>query len=164
MSSRHYDIVEGLPPRVDASQVQNLLSRCYVEEGHTDSEIAREHFTYEKVKQRGDLYCAVSNTGELGGMIIFAPPTGPARKIAAPDEAEMHLIAVAPEARGTGLASSLVERFESRARELGFKKLVLWTQPTMIAARRLYERHGYHRDPERDFSGTRDFLVYVKEF
>jgi len=81
--------------------------------------------------------------------------------MAGPDEAELHLLAVAPEQRGVGVGRSLVERALDVARCAGCRRMLLWTQPTMVEAQRLYERVGFRRLPERDFKNSgRSFLVY----
>jgi ribosomal protein S18 acetylase RimI-like enzyme len=81
------------------------------------------------------------------------------------DGAELHLLAVAPRARGRGVARALVAACEERASALGCSAVVLSTQPTMRAAHRLYEALGDRRDPSRDWSrpatGT-TYLVYEK--
>lgn len=148
---------------VRADQISRLLERVFVDEGYTDPAVARRAFQLDSVTQRGDLLVAMSEAGEAIGLIVCALPTSPARQVAAQNEAEMHLLAVDPSARGCGIGSQLVAEFENRARALGYSKLVLSTQPTMTSAHRLYERHGYRRNCSRDWmkSGKR-YLVYEK--
>jgi ribosomal protein S18 acetylase RimI-like enzyme len=96
-------------------------------------------------------------------MVIVVTPDSPARKIAAQDEAEMHLLAVAPEHRSAGVGRALVEAAVQSARSKGFGKMVLWTQPTMKDAHRLYERAGFTRAPARDFENAgRSFWVFER--
>jgi len=64
---------------------------------------------------------------------------------------EVRLVAVAPSARGRGVARMLVSECARRARAAGATTLGLHTSRSMRAAQRLYERMGFVRDPEHDF-------------
>jgi phosphinothricin acetyltransferase len=50
---------------------------------------------------------------------------------------------VARERRGTGVGTALLTELESRARELGYHKMVLAGFPTNTAGTRLYEKRGF---------------------
>jgi GNAT superfamily N-acetyltransferase len=65
---------------------------------------------------------------------------------------EVRLLAVAPAARGKGVARRLMEECIRRARAAGAPALTLHTADIMAAAMRLYERMGFARAPELDFS------------
>lgn len=149
--------------------LESILRRVYVEEGFTPPDIAAKLFAAPSVRARGELLCAWTD-GEVEpiGMVVMVPPASPARRIARADEAEMHLLAVAARHRGGGVGRRLVEAAEARARRAGCKRIVLWTQPTMHAAHRLYEASGFVRAPSRDaeIAGLtgREFLVYEKAF
>jgi GNAT superfamily N-acetyltransferase len=64
---------------------------------------------------------------------------------------EVRLVAVDPSARGHGIARLLVMECAQRAQELGASHLGLHTSRSMSAAKALYERMGFVRDPEHDF-------------
>lgn len=64
---------------------------------------------------------------------------------------EVRLVAVAPAARGLGIARALVSECVRRARAAGAAALGLHTSRSMSAAMRLYERMGFVRDPSSDF-------------
>jgi ribosomal protein S18 acetylase RimI-like enzyme len=148
---------------VSAGQIEALLRRVYVEAGFTDPKVAATAFTAEAVLGRGQLLVVRDAAGALSGMVIVVTPDSPARKIAAPDEAEMHLLAVAPERRSAGVGRALVDAAVDAARSKGFGKMVLWTQPTMKEAHRLYARSGFTRAPARDFENAgRSFWVYER--
>lgn len=68
--------------------------------------------------------------GELGGY---------------PDCAELQKIYVAPGAQRRGLGRALMARAESRAKELGYRRLYLETHSALAAAIRMYEALGYRR-------------------
>jgi GNAT superfamily N-acetyltransferase len=67
-----------------------------------------------------------------------------------PEEAEIRALAVAPLARGRGVGGVLVQAVIARATEWKVERLLLHTQPLMVAAHHLYERAGFVRAPERD--------------
>ena len=64
-------------------------------------------------------------------------------------------LAVAPTARGRGVASALLTAAAEEARSRGARKLSLHTFSTNTAARRLYERHGYALEATH----TNEFLI-----
>ena len=72
--------------------------------------------------------------------------------VTGPDEAEIRALAVRPKAQGQGTGSELLAKIMERAAAIGVPRLVLCTEPGMRAAHRLYERAGFTRLPERDWS------------
>ena len=86
------------------------------------------------------------------GTVTVCHDGSPWREIARGDEGEFRMLAVTPDAQGRGVGAALVELCVNRFREVGAPGIVLSTLPAMHAAHRLYERHGFVRAPERDWS------------
>ena len=59
--------------------------------------------------------------------------------------AKLRLLILEPRARGRGLGKRLVEECVAFARAKGYRKLVLWTQSNLAAARHIYESCGFKR-------------------
>src|SRR4051812_19323498 len=156
-----YTITDDATLRVDDRELADLLRRVYVDGGFTDSSRAEAVFTPTAIRARGKLLCAVAGDGALMGTVVVVSPSSAARQLAAIDEAEMHLLAVDERYRGQGVGSALLLAAVESAKQAGLKGMVLWTQPTMLAAHRLYEQAGFVRSPTEDFDrGGRAFCVY----
>ncbi|HTI62407.1 MAG TPA: GNAT family N-acetyltransferase [Gemmatimonadaceae bacterium] len=94
---------------------------------------------------------------DAGGTIVGSVMLYPAKADAYGDRAravdcpEVRLVAVAPEARGRGVARALMEECIRRARAWGSAALGLHTSRSMRGAMALYSGMGFRRTPDTDF-------------
>ena len=152
------------PGAASDQELWDLLSAVYVDGGFTDAELAPKVFAADAVRGRGAIITARDReTGALIGMIILVPPGAAVRQVARDAEAEVHLLAVHPDARKGGVGRALITELLGLAAARGFEQLVLSTQDSMHAAHSLYERAGFTRIPERDWQRAgRQFLAYER--
>lgn len=88
----------------------------------------------------------------IGSVMLYRPNVDAYGDLSrAGDYPEVRLVAVAPEARGRGVARALMDACIRRAREWGATALGLHTSRSMRGATALYARMGFERTPATDF-------------
>jgi DNA-binding MarR family transcriptional regulator/N-acetylglutamate synthase-like GNAT family acetyltransferase len=78
--------------------------------------------------------------------------------------AKLRLLHVEPSARGLGIGKRLVEECVRFARRAGYKKITLWTQSNLLAARHIYKQAGFRcagKKPHHSFG--KDLLAETWE-
>lgn len=106
-------------------------------------------------EQEADLIVAEHNDKILGSVLLY-PPTekdsyGQGKAVSYP---ELRLLAVAPQARGSGVGRALVDECSRRAKAMGAQKLGLHTSDYIEVATQLYLKLGFVREPSLDFEAA----------
>ena len=133
--------------------VGRLTLHAYVASGIlTEDDFYAEHLVDVAGRaQDADVYVADLDDVVVG-TVTFCPEGSQLRELAGPGEAEFRMLAVSPSARRQGVAEALVRTVVERARDLGCTAVVLSSQPVQVDAHRLYERLGFRRTPEKDWT------------
>ena len=145
------DIRLALPAEYD--EVGELTAEAYANDGfipaNSDYGLTLRNAADRAAK--AELWVAADATGLLG-TVTFCVPGSVYGEIARDGEGEFRMLGVSPRARGLGLGTALSQYCVDRSRELGFHRVVLSSATYMTPAHRIYERLGFTRLPERDWS------------
>jgi len=79
------------------------------------------------------------------------------------DTAQLRILLVNPGARGHHLGYDLVSTCTEFAREAGYARMRLWTNDVLVAARRVYLKHGFtltEQEPHHSFGADLVGQVY----
>jgi ribosomal protein S18 acetylase RimI-like enzyme len=142
----------------ELAAVGDLTVEAYVADGFVEPDDGyTDHLRDAVTRAReAEVYVAtlVDQPAQLAGTVTFAPQGSRWSELAQPGEGEFRMLAVAKAARRRGVAQALVSVCVERSRELGYRGLVLSSLPSQETAHRLYERLGFRRTPDLDWSPT----------
>lgn len=102
--------------------------------------------------EHGELLVAVDDAGALLGTVTIARAGTAYAELCGEGELEMRMLAVAPHARRRGVGEALTRAVAGRAREEAAARVILCSMQELRPAHRLYERIGFRRCPERDWT------------
>jgi DNA-binding MarR family transcriptional regulator/GNAT superfamily N-acetyltransferase len=112
-------------------------------EGLVAEIVAKFHTSFDASRER----CWIAD--------IDGAPIGSVFLVRHTDEvAKLRLLLIDPAGRGQGLGTRLVAECISFARACGYRKITLWTQSILVAARKIYRDAGFVRvatEPHRSF-------------
>jgi ribosomal protein S18 acetylase RimI-like enzyme len=112
-----------------------------------------------------EVWVAVDGDDVVLGCVTHCPPGSAWREIGQEHEGEFRMLAVHPGASGRGAGTALARLCEDRARAEGATAMVLSSLSEMTGAHRIYERLGYRRAADRDWSPAPgvELIAYWKE-
>ncbi len=119
---------------------------------------AEDHYLDQLANVEGrdreaEVWVAVPDDGQpILGNVTLCPAGSPWREISRDGEGEFRMLAVAPEAQCKGVGMALAEMVVERFRSEGASGIALSSLESMAGAHRIYDRLGFHRDSERDWS------------
>ncbi|GAA1180673.1 GNAT family N-acetyltransferase [Ornithinimicrobium humiphilum] len=143
-------------------EVGRLLVAAYAPSGMAPDEPYWHHLRDTAARTRDAEVWVAELDGRVVGTVTWAGAGSSQQEIAQEGEAEFRMLGVDPGVQGRGVGRALLQAIEDRARTDGYPALVLCSATWMTSAHRLYERAGFHRIPERDWSPTPtvDLLAY----
>lgn len=87
--------------------------------------------------------------GQVAGSVFIIPATGEAA-----GTTQLRMLYTEPAFRGRGIGKRLVEEAVRFSRASGYKRIILWTQDSLVSARRIYQGAGFtlvREEPHRSF-------------
>jgi ribosomal protein S18 acetylase RimI-like enzyme len=163
---QHARLTVGPATPEDFGRIAELTVGVYRDEGYGSETYLVQLADVAGRAEHADLLVARDPAvGDAVGSVALVLDGEFGEVLASPDEAGFRMLVVDPAVRGRGIGELLVRACLDRARAAGKTRMVLSTEPRMHAAHRLYERLGFTRLPERDWSPMPgvDLLVYARE-
>jgi len=138
------------PADLDAAGEVTVAAYAEFTTGPDDHYVARLRDAARRDRE-AELWVAELD-GDIVGTVTITPEGSPWREIAQPGEGEFRMLAVEPSARRRGVGEALTQLVFDRFRDLGAHAIVLSSLAEMTSAHRVYQRLGFVRLPERDWS------------
>lgn len=148
----------------ELAEVGHLVAAAYLDDGLLHEEDEYLVRIRDAVGRSLDsvVLVAVDTDAELIlGTVTWCPVTSSHREVAGAGEGEFRMLGVATAGRGRGVGEMLVRECIFRAQREALTAMVISTSPQMQAARRIYERLGFERLPDRDWTPVPDFPLWA---
>jgi GNAT superfamily N-acetyltransferase len=114
----------------------------------------------DQARQRGWI---AELDGHRAGCVLCVPADDAGDRNAA--KAQLRILLVDPAARGNGIGARLVDECVGFARSAGYKRMTLWTNDPLVAARHIYLSRGFTLvDEAPHHSYGADLVGQVYEF
>jgi ribosomal protein S18 acetylase RimI-like enzyme len=155
----------GLARPEEFARIAELTVGVYVDGGLSSDGYTAELADVAGRASRAELLVVRDDGDRVVGSVALVLEGDFGEITSSDEEAAFRMLVVDPAVQGQGLGELLVTTCLDRARAAGKRRMVLSTGTRMTAAQRLYERMGFTRLPDRDWSpspGT-DLLVYTRE-
>jgi GNAT superfamily N-acetyltransferase len=124
-----------------------LYAREYGWDGSFEALVARIVADYAAAHDPDKEAAWIAETGGRRAGCVFCVDGGD-------DTAVLRILLVDPAARGHGVGGRLVDTCVEFARKAGYRRMRLWTNDPLIAARRIYLARGFrltHEEPHHSF-------------
>jgi ribosomal protein S18 acetylase RimI-like enzyme len=160
--------VEAARPE-DFRRIAELTAGVYRDEGYAGEEYLAQLADVAGRAARAQLLVArgpgTDGRDDVVGSVALVLDGEFGEVLESADEAGFRMRVVDASARGRGVGERLVTACLERARAAGKRRVVISTDPRMSSAHRLYERLGFTRLPERDWSPMAgiDLIVYARD-
>jgi ribosomal protein S18 acetylase RimI-like enzyme len=149
----------------DFDRIAELTVGVYVDGGLAPAGYAPELADVAGRASHAELLVVRNAADHVVGSVALVLDGHFEQAIASDEEAAFRMLVVDPAVQGQGIGELLVTSCLDRARATGKRRMVLSTDPRMAAAHRLYQRLGFTRRPERDWSPVPgiELLVYARD-
>jgi ribosomal protein S18 acetylase RimI-like enzyme len=155
-------VVRPLVPGEEA-EVARITVAAYAAEGYlvTDDPYALVLADVGSRTRGAEVWVAELD-GRVVGTVTWCAPGSVYREVSTTDDqAEFRMLAVDPQVRRQGVAQVLVDACLARARADGVREVLLCSLPEMVPAHGLYQRLGFVRAPELDWSPRESLLLWA---
>jgi ribosomal protein S18 acetylase RimI-like enzyme len=143
--------VEPAAPE-DYPRIGELTVDAYVGDGLAPEKYVPTLRDVARRAELAELLVARDEAGRIVGSVALVLSGEFGEITASDEEAAFRMLSVDRAARGRGVGELLVRACLERARAAGKTRMVLSTDVRMTAAHRLYQRLGFARLPERDWT------------
>jgi GNAT superfamily N-acetyltransferase len=144
------------------ARIGELTASTYVAEGYAGDDYAEHLRDVADRSAHATVLVAVLDD-QVVGSVTVATRGGPYAENHHAGTAVVRMLVTDPACRGRGVGTALVDAAISLAREEHCSVVRLSTLASMSAAHRVYERRGFTRTPDRDWSPMPDLPLLTYE-